>query len=140
MLPIANLPSDIHFSNDEMAMLLSLKVDDLFNQTTAFDDIHNSDIELFRKQADLREWLNERLPAVMSGEVGEIHLTKEQAMYVRPKMVEMNSLIRPMEGRCKQDVDEAWDILIRLGKLLNEKLDLNINIVSKEEHTKPHSS
>jgi hypothetical protein len=47
VLPLANNPMHVHFSSDEMAMLLSLKNDDLFNDVISMDEIHNSTIDLF---------------------------------------------------------------------------------------------
>ncbi|NEK56178.1 hypothetical protein GUK36_43945, partial [Rhizobium leguminosarum] len=42
LLPIANPPSPIDFAPSEMAMLLSLKDDDVFNALASLDKIHNS--------------------------------------------------------------------------------------------------
>src|SRR3546814_10422982 len=38
--PLANYPDPIQFSTDEMAMLLSLKNDDLFNEILSMDQVH----------------------------------------------------------------------------------------------------
>lgn len=131
VLPIANPVEPVHFSTDEMAMLLSLKENDFFNDLASLDLIHNSTIELFRKHAALRESLLEMLPANMDGMVGEIALSREKAMYVRPKMVEINGLIGAMYERCIQDTDHAWDVLERLTALLNDKLKLGVSVAPK---------
>lgn len=133
VLPIANHAEVVHFSTDEMAMLLSLKDNNLLNDLASLDVIHNSTIDLFRTHASHRAALLERLiPENMDGMVGEIVLTKEQVMYVRPKMVELNALIISMNGRCGQDADQAGDILQRLTTTLNEKLELGVSVIPIE--------
>lgn len=130
-LPIANHAEKVHFSTDEMAMLLSLKNDDLFNDLASLDVIHNSTVELFRTFSSKREALLEILPANMNGMVGSIEIPIEQAMYIRPKMVELNALILDMNDRCNQDAEEAWAVLERLNPTLNEKLGLTVSMVPK---------
>ncbi len=132
-LPVANLAESIHFSTDEMAMLLALKDDDLFNDLSSFDVIHNSTIELFRTFSNSRISLLAMLPANMDGMVGEIRLSQEQAMYVRPKMVELNSLILSINERCIQDEQAAWNVLGKLNEILNDKLELAVSVASKLE-------
>ena len=136
VLPIANPLEAVHFSTDEMAMLLSLKDNDLFNDLASLDVVHNSTIELFRTHASLRAKLLEMLPANIEGMVGEVHLTAEQAMYVRPKMVEINALIIDINERCTKDTNEAKDILQRLSTTLNNKLELSISLLSKAENAR----
>ncbi len=128
--PIANPLETVHFSTNEMAMLLSLKDNDLFNDLASLDIVHNSTIELFKTHASHRATLLEMLPAKMDGLVGKVELTQEQAMYVRPKMVEMNDLLINMKDRCIQDSDQAWDVLNRLKTTLNDKLGLGVSVSS----------
>lgn len=134
--PTANFADSVHFSTDEVAMLLSLKDNDLFNDLISLDMIHNSTVELFRFHAALRESLLENLPANMEGIVGEITLSAEQAMYVRPKMVEINELVTTLNANCIQDTDRAWDVLERLNTILNDKLELGVSVVPKGNATK----
>jgi hypothetical protein len=42
VLPLANPPGPIHFSSEEMGMLLALKTDDVFNLVVKMDTVHNS--------------------------------------------------------------------------------------------------
>ncbi len=57
VLPFANLPEKVHFSTDEMALLLSLKNDDLFNNAVSFDEVHNSTIDIFATYSERRSSL-----------------------------------------------------------------------------------
>lgn len=61
--PIANHPPTVHFSTDEMVMLLSLKNDDVFNDVLSMDGVHNSTIALFQTFAECRRSLTSLLPA-----------------------------------------------------------------------------
>ena len=71
------------------------------------------------------------LPANIDGMVGETILAQEQAMYVRPKMVEINALIAAMNDRCIQDTDQAWDALKRLTAILNDELKLGVSVTPR---------
>lgn len=133
VLPIVNPAETVHFSTDEMALLLSLKDNDLFNDLSSFDVIHNSTIELFRAHASQRAALFEMLhPSSMDGMIGETTLTKEQFMRVRPSMLQINALLNDMHKRCTGDAEQAWDVLQRLVTILNEKLELGVSVLPKK--------
>ena len=131
-LPIANLTGEVNFSTEEMALLLSLKEDDMFNSMASFDMIHNSTIELFRTYADKRESLLAIMPASMNGMVGSTALSQEQMLFIRPKMVEANHLILSMNQRCLQDAQESGEILEKLNAILNDKLNLAVSVTPKK--------
>jgi hypothetical protein len=61
VLPLANLPDPVHFSPDEMGMLLSLKNDDVFNSVAEMDVLHNSLIEALKVFNTERRNLTEQL-------------------------------------------------------------------------------
>jgi hypothetical protein len=42
VLPLANPPDQVHFSSEEMALLLTLKCNEIFNMTVSLDVAHNS--------------------------------------------------------------------------------------------------
>lgn len=139
MVPIANPAENIHFSTDEMAMLLSLKNDDLFNDLASLDVVHNSFIEIFQTCSRKRAELLERLPApaTMEGLVGSIELSQEQVRNIRSKIVEANDLILSVNDRCAKDSKEAEDVLNRLNIFLNEKLELAVMVTPKDVNAKP---
>lgn len=132
---LANSFGEVHFTPDEMTMLLDLKNNDLFNDVVQLDDIHNSAIGLFERFSALRSSLLSQLPATMIGNVGMVALPPEQTKLVRPKMVELNELILKMKQESKRNVDEAWSALTRLNSSLNEKLGLGLTIELKKEGT-----
>ncbi len=131
--PIANHPATVHFSTDEMAMLLSLKNDDVFNDVLSMDGVHNSTIALFQTFAECRHSLTSLLPAEMEGIVGTTEITQEQMQFLRPKMAEVNDLIISMRQRCELDTRDAWSVLTRLQAVLKDKVGLKIEIERKPD-------
>ncbi len=86
VLPFANLPQRVHFSTDEMAMLLSLKDDDLFNDLVSMDELHNSTIDIFSTYTARRLSLTAELPtSSMEGEVGTTPLNRPADGIPRPE-------------------------------------------------------
>ena len=133
VLPLASNPEHVHFSSDEMAMLLSLKNDDLFNDVIPMDEIHNTTIDLFHTFKERRFALTSQLPAKMEGMVGETKLTEEQMLFLRPMMVEVNDLITSMRQRCELDARDAWNVLTRLHSGLKDEVGLALEILPKPD-------
>jgi hypothetical protein len=132
-LPVANLPRAIHFSIDEMALLLSLKDDDLFNDLASIDEIHNSAVELFKKINSRRELLLAELPAKMEGNRGTMLLTPEQMPYFRPKMVEINLLIQSAAEWCAEQTPKCRGLLERLHRVLKSKVGITNQLFFKTD-------
>ncbi len=132
VLPIANPPEKVHFTPDEMALLLSLKNDDLFNVMMSMDAVHNSSIDAFNSFSASRRQLTAMLPASMEGDVGTTVLSGDDALFVKPKIAELNSLLEQIVGRCDNDEKEALRALLRLGGELSEKLGVNYRLSVKK--------
>lgn len=123
--PLANAPAPVHFSTDEMTMLLSLKDDDLFNELIPLDQVHNATLDIFHTLDARRQALTDMLPTTsMDGAKGEAALTEDQVMLIRPKMVEVNMLVVDVIGWCEKDGQNARELLTRLHTLLKEKVGL----------------
>ena len=132
-LPLANTPAPVHFSTDEMAMLLSLKDDDLFNNIVSFDAVHNGTIEIFQTLNERRQVLTAELPAKMDGAKGETVLTPEQLLFVEPKMVEVNMLVNSAREWCRTEDPNARTLLTRLHAVLKDRVGLTIEISFKSD-------
>jgi hypothetical protein len=130
-LPLANTPAPVRFSTDEMAMLLSLKDDDLFNDIVSLDEVHNGTIDIFRTLNARRQALTEELPAKMEGAKGETILTAEQLLFLRPKMVEINLLVESTREWCKTEEQNTRNSLTYLHSALKEKVGLTCSITFK---------
>jgi hypothetical protein len=70
VLPLANLPDPIHFSSDEMGMLLALKNDDVFNLVASLDVVLNGLSAAFGTMNSVRRELGQRIkPDAVVGHV-----------------------------------------------------------------------
>jgi len=133
VLPTVNLPDPIHFTTDEMVMLLALKDNALFNDLAEMDERHNGTIAGFTAYAKNRVELGAMLPSAMHGNVGTAELTQDQFHAIGPKMAEVNSLIEALIPQCEQQEQEAWSVLSRLIALLTSKIGLTLKLELKRD-------
>lgn len=131
LLPLANLPDAINFSSDEMGMLLAQKNNDVFNLVLSMDVIHNSLIAAVSVLSSERRELTQRVKADQAeGNVLSGILNRDQMLTLRPRMIEVNSLIENIRVMAKRDSDESKDALERLQMLLRDKLGLTYTLES----------
>jgi hypothetical protein len=116
----------VHFSSDEMTLLLILGDHKLFNDMMAIDELHNMAIDVVKEYSRLREELTSMLPPVhkLEGLTGEVAFTAEQAGALRPRMAGLNNLIDGMVEYAERDEKAAWSIIERLQSLLRSQLGL----------------
>lgn len=132
VLPFGNLPDDVHFSPEEMGFLLGLKNDGVFNSVIDMDIIHNGFIESVRTMNNTRKELSERLRVVETdGDVAHIGLAKEEYLLVRPKMVEVNTLVEQIRKFGGIDCKRSKESLTQLHTLLRSKLGLTYRLETK---------
>jgi hypothetical protein len=129
-VPVAPLPSLVHFSTDELTLLLTLKLDDLFNAAAMMDEIHNNAVALFETFNAKKEALNSLItPEAFTGMVGHIALTQDQVRVVRPKMLEINQLVDAMRGHTDRGAKESFALLSSVVAGFNDKLRLKLSVV-----------
>lgn len=131
VMPLGNGPAEVTFTADEMALLLSLKNDDVFNNVVSSDEVHNSTISAFQMYHRLRDSLLSQMPAQMEGSKGVSELTREQMLYLAPKMVELEGLINSIRDRCAKDVEAAWLNVSEVQALFKQTLGLSYAIQKK---------
>ena len=103
LLPLANPPASVHFSSEEMSMLLALKNDDAFNLVVPMDAIHNSLNSTFKVLNTERRALTERLTVDdAEGTAVSGVLDKQQELALRPHMIEVNTLIENMRVHAEE--------------------------------------
>jgi hypothetical protein len=128
VLPLANPPEPIHFAADEMGMLLAQKDDDTFNSVLPMDIVHNSLIEVLKVFNAERRALGERLrPEEVNGVNGAVVtgvMDRDEALALRPRMIEVNGLINSLRTSARTDFQEANEALNKLSTTLREKLGL----------------
>lgn len=133
VLPLASSPADVHFTADEMSLVLSLKNPSLTDKLMSLDVIHNNLIDIFETYAGMRNDIQTMMPAEMEGEVGTSKLTEKEWLVVRPRMVMMNKLLTDTRGRAKTDYDDSRKAVDDLLKTINEKLGLELKVEVKAE-------
>lgn len=125
VLPLANFPDPIHFSADEMGMLLAQKDDETFNAILSMDVIHNSLVDAARIMSVERRALAERLrPAEAKGSTLAGVLSKEEMLVLRPHMIDVNSLVENLRAISKANFIEADQALKKLDNVLRNNLGL----------------
>lgn len=131
-LPLANPPEPVNFSSEEMGMLLAQKNDDVFNLVLPMDVIHNSMIVLVKLINQERQKLSSLLkPDEVDGHVITGHLSKEQVLMFRPRMIEVNTLIESTRVNANRGTRDSREALKRLNSLLREKLGLSYKLEIK---------
>ncbi len=131
VLPLANPPDPVHFSSEEMGMLLALKNNDMFNLVLPMDVIHNSLIAAVKVLNTERAALTERLKTdEAEGAVLSSNLDRDQTLALRPRMINVNSLIEAIRANAKRGFEESDEALDRLQKVLRDKLGLAYKLES----------
>jgi hypothetical protein len=134
LIPLRTLPPPIHFSADEMGMLLSLKDDEVFNCVMPLDGLHNSLTDIAKLYSDKRERLTQRLPnQTEQGNPYSSALSLEHVLAFRPLINELNSMVAQMREFTAQDVARAGKALERLQALLETRLGIATKFTCLDE-------
>ena len=129
MIPLANPPEFVFFSADEMAMLLALKDNELFNLVMSLDVIHNSLVEMLKLLNVTRKDLTDRLKVQqIDGTTLSGVFSENEKLALRPKMIEVNALAEQVRMLAKNYYDDSAKALEQLAELLRSKLNLTYSI------------
>ncbi|NWG24632.1 MAG: hypothetical protein HXY30_09530 [Pseudorhodoplanes sp.] len=135
VLPLANFPDSVHFSPDEMGMLLGLKDDDVFNAVATLDVVHNSLVEAVRSLSVSRRALaSELTPDRVSGNTLSGVMDRDTIMRLKPQMIEVNELIEAIRTSAKTDFEESDLAMQQLVLLFRNRLQIGIRLESKVKH------
>jgi hypothetical protein len=134
VLPLANLPERMHFSPDEMGMLLSLKDKDVFNLVMNQDVCHNSLNDIIAKFNECRRELTDQLKhdQVDGNKLSGI-ATREDYMKVVPRIIEVNALISGMREMSKRNAEEGRQSVSGLQNVFRDKLGLTFQLEFDED-------
>ena len=127
---IIPLPDSIHFSPDEMALLLSID-NVLFNELASLDQLHNSTVAIFDTYNVRRNVVLERLGAEMNGHIGITMLTLEQKRWLGPRAVELDDLVKVMVQRTDRDSKEVGAVLEKLQAVISKEFKMNLRFEKK---------
>lgn len=123
VLPLANYPSTVTFSTDELSMLLGLGDVDVFNMVASLDEVHNSIVHVWVLYSAKRELLL-RL------------LVRAQSLQIDPETpvqkAETDSILAQLKASALRDVSQAHGTLTAYNRLVAEKLSIRVPLVLKE--------
>jgi hypothetical protein len=112
-----------------MAMLLAQKDDQVFNSMLEADDLYNLFVGALATLQVTRRDLMERIPPdQVSGDTGNVLLPRDHYIALRPRMIEVNTLIEHLRKDARDGVKAAGGLLHRLQYLLRKRLDLDYKI------------
>lgn len=130
--PLANLPTPVEFSADEMALLLSLKEDDVFNSIMSLDKIHNSIIPVWNLYASLRNAVTEMQQVDnFDPDIGRSEISIKPGSPLAIKIFETEMMAAELVRRAHIDAADASRALGSLIPLLNSKLNLGVGMTRK---------
>lgn len=130
---IGNLPDRVSFNSDEMAYLISLGDDGLFNDVLTLDVVHSSTIGIFELYKERRLALTDLLSAsAIDGTIGTTDLNEAQAAFFAPKFAELDMLAGDIKSRTELDAQEARVALehtaLAVRKTLGPKFRIDLDV------------
>ena len=134
VIPIANPPSPVNFTADEMGMLLSLKDDDVFNNVLSMDSVHNGLVEVLNVHQERRSSLSEALPVEEAdGKIVSSVLSEKQVLALRPKLIEINELVHAIRDEAQRSEQESEVAMFALQELFKAKMGISYTIKLKTD-------
>lgn len=122
---LTNLPQPIHFSDHELAMLLSLKDQMAFNAMCELDELHNNIIEIANLFSKDRAALTARLgPKYCVNEIVIGDTESEELAPLRPHMFELDGLLVQLGRSTAATLEQSQSALDQLSRVLGNKLDM----------------
>ncbi|UIY26038.1 hypothetical protein LZK76_11920 [Rhizobium leguminosarum] len=132
LLPIANPPSPIDFAPSEMAMLLSLKDDDVFNALASLDKIHNSIIPAWTMYDARRTSIaSQGEDRTFDGSEGKGEFTVIRGSRLEAVMFEVEALAKSWCAVRNRISSKRTMLSSKLVPLLNDRLQLGVNVTGK---------
>jgi hypothetical protein len=135
--PLVNLPDAMHFTAEEMGMLLGLKNDAVFNAVVELDLVHNTLFDAVRAMFEERRTLLELLkprhvdPTMLVSGV----LDPETEVVVRARMLQVNDLIKNVYVMAQREDESSRTALRQLNDLLRKELGLTYRLQFLDETT-----
>jgi len=131
--PLANMPDEISFSPEEMALFMSLDDLAVFNSTLLVDVSYRSLLGAITTFNGLKTALNEKLlpGELQEGGIVSTVLTGEQMAALAPRFHEIDSLLDSIRAHLRENREAANAALDTLVSLFNQKLGLGLKIAKK---------
>jgi hypothetical protein len=131
VLPLANFADAVHFSPDEMSMLLGLKDMQVFNMVMDMDVRHNAVLDAARVMSAERRALTDRLEAdEFEGFRLSGVMDPKKQLLLMPKIIEVDSVILQTRDDAKSGTEDSYAAMNALQKVLKAQLDVSLRFVS----------
>jgi hypothetical protein len=131
VLPLANFADAVHFSPDEMSMLLGLKDMQVFNTVMDMDVRHNAVLDAARVMSAERRALTQRLEAdEFEGSRLSGVIDPKMQLLLMPKIIEVDSVISQTRLDAKSGTQDSYAAMNALQKLLKSRLDVSLRFES----------
>ena len=129
VFPIANPPHPIHFSSDEMGMLIALKNDHVSTSVLLLDTAHNSMQDILSNFYNKRTMLIEQIEVQnIEGTRGTTTLHKSEYIALRPKMIEVNNIVEESYAYLKRGFEDSRGALHLVSELFRDELKIVYDI------------
>ena len=137
--PMVGAGDKMEFSPDELATLLHLSENDIFNQCLGLDDMFNTYEQLIATYNEKRNMLTGRLqPAefdVGTG-AGTVHLTPEQRAQLLPIMFDCNSALSELRAMAAE-AEKAYAAADAIAQMQGRKLGMKL-VFDRVAPRQPH--
>jgi hypothetical protein len=130
VMPVANLPSGVKFTPEEMTFLMLMDMT-LFNDMGSCDDIQEGILDMFELYRTKRTAFTDTLSAKMSGMIGTTEFNEAEMLKVAPRMNELNNLITQMIQTTQLESKQAWELFEKLRQRLNKEFTLQLRTERK---------
>lgn len=127
---IANMPSRVTFTTDEMALVLELAPGKLLDDLLMLDEKHNATIDAFQFYSDRRtEFTDALTPVQVDGQ----HAFAEVPVALRPKALALNNFLAGVRKHLDGDVGRALNVLQQLAGLFEKPLAVTFAALPKAD-------
>lgn len=134
VLASAHEPDPIHFTTDEMTLLVQLNMEEVFNSLLTLAEAHNQMGALSGVYARKREELTRSIPPnAMVGDRLVTQTDRSTALRYRPLMIELNGLATTMREFAKRDAEDSLRTLDRAHAQFAQKLGFKWKLTPASE-------
>lgn len=127
VLAMGDEPDPINYTADEMTLLVSLGMKEVFNNLLTLGEAHNQMGRLSVLYRAKREGLSAKVPIAAFAEgAATSDLTREQVLQARPLMVELNSIAETMRSFAQRDAKVSSETFDKATAEFREKLKLPV--------------
>lgn len=136
--PLANSPTPVVFTTDELAMLFAAGDDDTFNAVLSMDEVHASVNTVMEVYAEKRDTLSKMLPGgEMNGLVGSVEMTREEFARFAPFAAQLDMLVADIAASIERHAAQTKDALRQLHAVARAKIGLKIGYTLPDGTTFP---